>query len=101
MEGPSYNLVIGTGNCRGLCKHENKIYVFNYLKTSEANLICLQETHWLSSELRDIKRTWNNPYYIHGTKTNSRGVAILFKLNFEYEVSNIQKDTDVNLSQWI
>ena len=92
----SNSLVIRTANCRGLRTHEKKVDVLNYLKNTEANVICLQDSHWLSSELREIKHIWNNPCYIHGSKTNSRGVAILFKSNFEFEVSNIQTDTEGN-----
>ena len=45
---------------------------------------------------QDIKNIWSGDCYIHGFKTNARGVAILFQNNFEYEVLSTQKDTDGN-----
>ena len=58
----------------------------NYLGSLQAGIICLQDTHWTDSDIRVIKQVWNGELYIKGEKSNSRGVAILIKGNFEYKV---------------
>ena len=38
-------------------------------------------------------------FYIHGRKTNARGVAILFRKNFDFTVTDVTTDTDGNSLQ--
>ena len=56
----------------------------------------MQDTHWVNSDIQTVKEIWGNDCYIHGVKTNSRGVAILLKNNFEYEILEVNKDTQGN-----
>ena len=44
---------------------------------------------------------WNNECYLHGQKTNARGVGILINNNFEHEVIECNKDVDGNYLQLI
>ena len=53
----------------------------------------LQDTHWTSEDLPEIKKKhWDGECIIHVNTTNSCGVAILFSKNFEYVIGNIEKD---------
>ena len=79
-------------NCRGLKNEQKKNDVLDYLKNTDSNIICLQDTHWVSEDSRNIRSIWNNPCYIHGSKTNARGVAILINKNFEHKVLNMIND---------
>ena len=45
-----------------------------------------------------MKQIWHE-CYINGSKTNSRGVAILLNNNFEFKVSIVIKDDDANFLQ--
>ena len=54
------------------------------------NIVCLQDTHWISSDRRSITAHWNNECFISEARTNARGVAILLKNNFEYQILNIE-----------
>lgn len=65
--------------------------VLSYFKEMNTNIVCLQDTHWISSDLRYITaHCWNNECFISGTRTNARGVAILLKNNFEYKILNTE-----------
>ena len=77
MSVPDSSIVISSMNCRGLKNKQKKIDVLDYLKNTDSNIICLQDTHWISEDSRHIRSIWNNICYIHGSKTNARGVAIL------------------------
>ena len=66
-------------NCQGLRDFKKRYDVLEYLNSSDANIFCLQDTHWLSKDVKLIKQTWNGECLVHGVSTNSRGMAILFK----------------------
>ena len=62
------------------------------------NILCLQDTHLIKSDEHDILTTFPTcKCIIHGCKTNSRGVAIIIKNNFEYSIKNITTDSVGNL----
>ena len=68
-------------NCQGLCNKEKRNDVLNYLGSLQARIICLQDTHWIDSDIRVIKQVWNGNIKIKGEKSNSRGVTILINGN--------------------
>ena len=84
-------------NCQGLRTPSKRRDVIDYLSHLGANIICLQDTHWLDDDIPLIKQIWNGHCILCGNKRNSRGVAILFKKNFEYKVENVMKDENGNL----
>ena len=55
----------------------------------------MQDTHWVNSD-EQIRKIWGGNCLINGYKTHSRGVAVLFGNNFEYEIVNIDRDTEGN-----
>ena len=90
------NITVLSANCRGLQSMNKRLDVLSYLKELNINIACLQDTHWTQKDLSSIKEIWGGECFIHGTKTNTRGVAILFKNNFEYEVTFTENDSDGN-----
>ena len=91
---------VSSANVRGL-KDPNKCRdVLQYYKENcKSNIICLQDTHWTNDDFRKINAIWNNPIYINGQKSNARGVAILFKSNFEFKILETNIDSLGNLIQ--
>ena len=97
MDSLSNTITILSANCRGLADSSKCRDVLNYLQSLNADILCLQDTHWTKSELRKIKLIWNHECLINGIHTNSRGVSILFGNKFEYKIENIIEDTNGNL----
>ena len=97
---PAYLLVLDncirvlSANCQGLQNKQKRVDVLQYLRETNANIICLQDTHWTKADIPSIKSIWGNTCYIHGKRSNARGVAILITDNFEYEV--LESNFDVN-----
>ena len=86
------NLVVLSVNCQGLRTQSKRIDVLNYLKGKKTDILCLQDTHWLSSDIKEIKKIWDGECIINGCRSNSRGVAILLGKNFEYKLSETKGD---------
>ena len=79
-------------NCQGLRTLSKRIDVINYLKDKKPDILCLQDTHWLSTDIKEIKKIWEGECILNGNRPNSRGVAILLGENFEYKTSEITSD---------
>ena len=56
--------------------------------------------HFTEKDLNSVKQIWHE-CYLHGIKTNSCGVAILFNKNFEYQIKEINKDIEGNYMQML
>ena len=71
--------------------------MINYLKDKKPDILCLQDTHWLSTDIKEIKKIWEGECILNGNRSNSRGVAILLGKNFEYKMSEIKSDEVGNM----
>ena len=89
-------IIVSSVNCRGLSINQpSKLTnAFDYILSTNSNIICLQETHWTNSNIRELKKYTNNDIIINGEFTNKRGVAILLAKNFEYKILNIINDEE-------
>lgn len=86
--------IIYTFNANGLGDFRKRKDVFDYLRTKNGNIYLLQETH-LKSDLENIVRSqWGCDCVIAGHDSGSRGVAILFKNNFDYKIHNVVRDVE-------
>ena len=94
----STSIKVLSANCQGLRTIEKRVDVLSYFKETGASIVCLQDTHLLPKDTASIKDIWPD-CYLHGIKTNSRGVAILLNNNFDYTVSKCQKDKNGNYMQ--
>ena len=74
-----------SANFQGLQNIQKCTDVLTYLKEANASIVCLQDTHWMKNDISKVKEIWGHEYYIHGNRSNARGVAILFYNKFEYE----------------
>ena len=77
-------------NCQGLRTLSKRIDVINYLKDKKPDILCLQDTHWLSTDIKEIKKISEGECILNGNR--SHGVAILLGKNFEYKKSEIMSD---------
>ena len=61
-----------------------------YFKETNANIVCLQDTHCIEKDMTKVKEIWGHECFISRAKTNSRGVAILLKtiLNIKLEIGH-------------
>ena len=90
------NIVVLSANCQGLQNLQKRRDVLMYFKETNANIVCLQDTHWVEKDFNTVKAIWGHECFISGSKTNSRGVAILLKNNFEYKINSSTLDTEGN-----
>ena len=98
MEGKIRSQIkVLSANCQGLRDFNKQADVINYLDSLGGNILCLQETHWTENDLCAIKNLWQEDCFLSGTKTNSNGVVILIKSNFEFEVMESFKDNEGEL----
>ena len=84
-------------NCQGLRDKNKCCNILNYLENLNASVFCLQDTHWTECDIKRLKNVWKGECIIAGSKTNSRGVAMLLKKNFEYKIIDSFTDTIGNL----
>ena len=90
----SQNIEICTYNANGLNDFKKRKDTFDYLRNYAGNIIFLQECHWLSSQEHFIRNLWGAECIVAGNNKASCGVAILFKNNFEYKISDVIRDEE-------
>lgn len=83
-----------TVNCQGLGEYKKRSDVLNYLKDKNHNIYFLQDTHFTCDEEQNIQIFWGGKIYFSSFRSNSRGVAILFKNNFDFKVKNTTCDAN-------
>lgn len=79
----------------GIAEKKKRNLIFNYLKTLNADVYCLQETHNTSNkETDEWTKEWGGvAQWSHGSN-RSRGVAILFHQKHEVDITEIKTDRD-------
>lgn len=85
-----------TFNCQGLGSVEKRLDVFNYLKSKQCHIYCLQDIHSTKSNESFIRAQWNNDCIFSSGTSNSRGVAILFSKDFEHTIHKYIADEEGN-----
>ena len=70
--------------------------VFNYLRNKNYSVLCLQDTHFTKNMENIIKAEWGYKAVFSSFSSQSRGVAILFKNDFEFNIHNSTHDTSGN-----
>lgn len=79
-------------NCRGLHGIEKRKDVFNFLKQKQKSIYFLQDTHFTEDDVDKVRSMWRYEIFISPGKTDSRGVAVLFNNNFDYEIIQVTTD---------
>jgi len=83
-------------NVQGLQNNLKRRDVFDRLR-EKYSIICLIDTHFDKSREHLYTAEWGYKAYFSSFSSQSRGVCILFKNNFEFNIHNIYKDHDGNL----
>lgn len=84
-------------NCRGLGNLQKRKDVFNYLHSKQYSIYCLQDTHFTGADRNTIRSSWGYEAFFSPGRSDARGVAILFKNNFDFEVLESRCDDIGNL----
>ena len=79
-------------NCNGIADDVKRRDVFDKLRQLDCNLYLLQETHLKESQELFIRAGWGFQVILAGNSSNAGGTAILFKNNFEFSISRVEKD---------
>ena len=83
-------------NCQGLGMVSKRLDVFNYLKSKQCDIYCLQDIHSTTASEKFIESQWGNRGLFSSFSSNSRGVAIVFNTNVDYKVHNYINDPEGN-----
>ena len=78
-------------NCQGLADPRKRRDVFHYLRDKSYSIYLLQDTHFDPKLENWIRAEWGYKCYFASYNSSSRGVAILFKNNFEISVNKVYK----------
>ena len=84
-------------NCQGLGNASKRRDVFKYLRDKNHSILCLQDTHFTKDIEHLIKSEWGYKAVFSSFSSQSRGVAILFKNNFEFKICNSYNDQRGNI----
>ena len=84
-------------NCRGLSGKKKRSDVLHYLRKKPYSVFCLVDTHFTKKEERMIRAEWGYEVFFKSFNSNSRGIAVFFKNNFEFKLNNVFKDSNGNV----
>ena len=74
-------------NVRGLfSNHKKRSDVFNWLKSKNMSIVCLQETHSTADIVKKWEDEWGYKCYFSHGDSKSAGVSIMFRNDFDYKV---------------
>ena len=87
-------LSILTLNVRGLRNAKKRKCLFQILKQGQYDIIALQETHLLESDVDIIKREWGENFHLCEGTSRSKGLLTLFSKNIpmSHVTKNLVKD---------
>ena len=57
-----------SANCQGLQNIKKRTDVLSYFKETNANIVCLQDTHLIDDDIMVVKELWNNDVYLMEVK---------------------------------
>ena len=87
------SLKIISSNCQGLNSKRKRQDVFRVLKEKQANIYCLQDTHFTKQIEKDVENEWGYKLcHFSSYKSNARGVAIMFHDKLDYEIIREEQD---------
>ena len=70
---------------------------FNFFKSKNFNIVCLQDTHFTADEENFIQTKWGYKCFFSSYRSNARGVSIFLTDSFEYVVHNVHKGNNGNM----
>ena len=83
-------------NAQGIGGIRKRTDIFDFLRNTDCDIYCLQETHFTDTEERSILDLWYGECLFNNYRSNARGVAILFGKNLEYKIHKQIKHNEGN-----
>ena len=87
---------IASMNCQGIGNPQKRRDVFHYLRKKSFSIYLLQDTHFDPHKEDCIRAEWGYKAFFSSFSSASRGVAILFNNNFEFNVKKVYKEVEGN-----
>ena len=84
-------------NCQGLGDKDKRRDVLDYLRTQNYSIIFLQDTHFSCNYHNSITNEWGYKVIFNSYSSQSRGVAIFFRNNFEFKIHKTFLDLSGNV----
>lgn len=84
-------------NGQGLNQNQKRRDVIDYLRNKDYSIVCIVDTHFTKNQERMIRSEWGYQVYFNCYSSQSRGIAIFFKNNFEFTVKNVFRDLNGNV----
>ena len=82
-------LKICSYNVQGLRNDKKRSVLMNMFKKENYDVVCLQETHLLNDELRQLESLWKGPLHVSEGTKRSKGICTLFSVNYKEEQAKI------------
>lgn len=93
----SHNLIkISSTNVRGMHDSQKRRDIFHHLRQMKFQIYCLQDTHFTEQLEPYIRAEWGGNILFSSNTSSSRGVCILFNINFEYKILKTKHDANGN-----
>ncbi len=83
-------------NARGLCQAEKRLDVLSWLKAKKLSICCIVDFHCKSTMYKQYIKEWGSNGVFSAGTSDSRGVAILFSDDLDYEILSKEIDNDGN-----
>ena len=80
-------------NINGIRNKKKRLALFNMLKRQNFDIVCLQETYIIDSDIELWEKEWGGRLFHCSGTTRSKGQIILVKNNFPFKVSCIKKES--------
>ena len=92
MTTPNRVLRFTTWNVKGVNEALKAYRITNHLMELKSDIIFIQETHLLKTEVKKIKRNWIEYMYHSTFSSKARGVAILIRKNIPFICGRVTTD---------
>ena len=79
---------------RGLQDNVKRRQLFHYFHMNKDDIVLLQETHSIKSNVRHWKSEWGGQIFCSHGSNKAKGVAILFKKGLDVKKFNVQYDEE-------
>lgn len=95
MQNKTFSLKIVTLNVNGIARTQKRQQMFAYLRTLQADIYCLQETHGCSKiETQKWTEEWGGQGFWSLGSKHGRGVAILLRPHLDIDITEKTVDDD-------
>ena len=88
------NFTIVSFNVRGLRNRKKRRTLFHNFRKKNFDIICLQESHLLKSDVDMIEKDWGSKFHLSEGTKNSKGLLTLFGKNLQFSDLSLVKDHD-------